>query len=133
MLPARASQNRRQHARFLLGLPVKLHVDSRDLPITVEVVDVSEGGARLRAFACPVRADQHATLRFLLPDQRTCVASGRVARVERALDQGSATFYGPISSRGVSSPSAGEGTVDFVLCLDETNDAFRGFLASLAG
>ena len=133
MLPARAAQNRRQHARFLLGLPVKLHVDSRDLPITVEVVDVSEGGARLRAFACPVRADQHATLRFLLPDQRTCVASGRVARVERALDQGSATFSGPISSRGVSSPSAGEGTVDFVLCLDETNDAFRGFLASLAG
>ena len=132
MLPARVSQNRRQHARFLLGLPVKLHVDSRDAPITVEVVDVSEGGARLRAFACPVRADQHATLRFLLPDQRTCVASGQVARVERALDPGSATFSGPISTVGGSAPSAGSGTVDFVLRLDETNDAFRGFLASLA-
>jgi hypothetical protein len=134
MLPARVPQNRRQHARFPLGLPVKLHVDGRDPPITVEVVDVSEGGARLRAFACPVRADQHATLRFLLPEQRTCVASGRVAWVERALDPVSATFSGPISTRGGSTPpSAGSGTVDFVLRLEETNDAFRGFLASLAG
>jgi hypothetical protein len=133
MLPARASQNRRRHARFVLGLPVKLHVESRDPPITVEVVDLSEGGARLRAFACPVRADQHATLRFLLPDQQTCVASGRVARVERELEQGSATFSGPISTRGVSPAAAGSASVDFVLCLDETNDAFRGFLASLAG
>jgi len=131
MLPARVSQNRRQHARFPLGLPVKLHVDSKDPPVTVEVVDVSEGGARLRAFACPVRADQHATLRFLLPDQRTCVASGRVARVERARDPGSVTFFGPISTRGGSPQSAGSGTVDFVLRLDDTNDAFRGFLASL--
>jgi hypothetical protein len=110
MLAARVSENRRQHARFPLGLPVKLHVDDRDAPITVEVIDVSEGGARLRALACPVRADQHATLRFLLPDQRTCVASGRVARVERDLDPASATF---------------------ALQLDETNDAFRVFLASL--
>jgi hypothetical protein len=110
MLAARVSQNRRQHARFLLGLPVKLHVDGKDAPITVEVVDLSEGGARLRALACPVRADQHATLRFLLPGQQTCVASGRVARVERDPDPGSATF---------------------ALRLDEINDAFRDFLASL--
>ncbi len=112
---------------------MKLHVDSREPPITVEVVDVSEGGARLRAFACPVRADQHATLRFLLPDQRTCVASGRVARVERALDPESASFSGPTSTRGGPPPSAGSGTVDFVLRLNDTNDAFRGFLASLVG
>jgi hypothetical protein len=107
---AHVPQNRRRHARFLLGLPVKLHVDGGD-PITVEVVDISAGGARLRAFACPVRADQSATLRFLLPDQRPCVAQGQVARVGRDLRSE---------------------TVDFVLRLDDTNEAFRGFLESLA-
>lgn len=104
-------QNRRRHARFLLGLPVKLHVDGGKDPITVEVVDISAGGARLRAFACPVRADQHATLRFLLPDQRPCIAQGRVVRVGSDLRSE---------------------VVDFVLRLDDTNEAFRGFLDSLA-
>jgi hypothetical protein len=110
--------NRRQHARFRLGLPVKLHVEGGAAPITVEVVDISAGGARLRAFACPVRGEQSATLRFLLPDQRACVAQGQVARV--------------IPARGSEPPSAGSDTVDFVLRLDTTNDAFRGFVASLA-
>jgi hypothetical protein len=114
--------NRRQHARALLGLPVKLHVDEKDVaPLTVEVVDISAGGARLRGLCCPVRAEQRATLRFLLPDQRTCVAHGRVARVD------------PEASRSpeAHSPPESPGTVDFALRLDDTNEAFRGFVASL--
>jgi len=74
--------------------------------IIVEIVDVSAGGLRLRSLGEEVRVAQRATLRFVLSDQRACAASGRVMRVERG---------------GV-----------FVLTLDETNDAFRGFLASLS-
>jgi hypothetical protein len=106
MRPARVPANRRRHARFPLGLPVKLQVVGRAGPIIVEVVDVSAGGLRLRSLGDEVRVIQRATLRFVLPDQRACVATGRVTRVER----GGA----------------------FVLALDEANDAFRSFLASLS-
>jgi hypothetical protein len=103
---ARVPANRRRHARFPLGLPVKLQVVGRTGPIIVEIVDVSAGGLRLRSLGDEVRVTQRATLRFVLPDQRPCAAGGLVVRVERG----------------------GE----FVLALDETNDAFRGFLASLS-
>ncbi len=106
MRVARAPANRRRHARFPLGLPVKLQVTGRAAPLIVEIVDVSAGGLRLRSLGEEVRVDQRATLAFVLSDQRACAASGKVMRVER----GGA----------------------FVLALDETNDAFRGFLASLS-
>jgi hypothetical protein len=85
---------------------VKLQVAGRAGPIIVEIVDLSAGGLRLRALGDEVRLAQRATLGFVLADQRACAAAGRVTRVER----GGA----------------------FVLALDETNDAFRGFLASLS-
>jgi hypothetical protein len=120
--PAPITPNRRQHARALLGLPVKLHVDEGDVaPLTVEMVDISEGGARLRSLCCPVRAEQRATLRFLLPDQQTCVAHGRVARVDPETP----------GRPEAHSPRESAGTVDFALRLDDTNEAFRGFVASL--
>jgi hypothetical protein len=103
---ARLPANRRQHARFPLGLPVKLQVTGRAGPMIVEIVDVSAGGLRLRSLGDEVRVTQRATLRFVLSDQRACVAGGQVTRVER----GGA----------------------FVLALDETNDGFRSFLASLS-
>ncbi len=85
---------------------MKLQVAGRAGPIIVEIVDVSAGGLRLRSLGEEVRVTQRAALRFVLPDQRDCAASGRIARVERG------------------------GT--FVLALDESNDAFRSFLASLS-
>ncbi len=103
---ARVPANRRRHARFPLGLPVKLQVVGQAGSIVVEIVDVSAGGLRLRSLGEEVRVTQRATLRFILADQRACAAGGRVTRVER----GGA----------------------FVLALDETNDAFRSFLASLS-
>jgi hypothetical protein len=112
----RIPENRRQHPRFLLGLPVKLHLEGRGPPLTVEVVDVSVGGARLRAYDCQPRLNQRATLRFLLPDQRTCVAHGHVDRVG----------HDPRRTQEVI-----PGMVDFVLRLDDSNEAFHGFLASL--
>ena len=112
MRPARAQAkqaNRRQHARYPLGLPVKLQLGGRAAPIIVEIVDVSAGGMRLRALGDEVRVAQRGTLKFVLPSQRagqTCAASGQVARVDR------------------------EGT--FVLVLEESNAAFRAFIKSLA-
>jgi hypothetical protein len=85
---------------------VKLQVVGQAGSIVVEIVDVSAGGLRLRSLGEEVRVTQRATLRFILADQRACAAGGRVTRVER----GGA----------------------FVLALDETNDAFRSFLASLS-
>jgi hypothetical protein len=84
-----------------------LRLDGGDPPITVEVVDVSAGGVRLRALESPVRAEQWATLRFVMPDQRDCVAHGRVTRVDRGHE--------------------------FVLAIEEANDGFHAFLASLGG
>jgi hypothetical protein len=104
---APAPANRRRHARFPLGLPVKLQLTGRTEPIIVEIVDVSAGGLRLRSLGEEVRVGERGGLRFVLSAaERDCAASGRVARVER----GGA----------------------FVLTLDETNDAFVRFLASLS-
>ncbi|HZL20393.1 MAG TPA: PilZ domain-containing protein [Polyangia bacterium] len=106
MRAALAPTNRRRHARFPLGLPVKLLVAGHADPMIVEIVDVSAGGLRLRTLGDEMKVTERATLRFVLGDQRACTAGGRVTRVDRG---GS-----------------------FVLALDETNEAFRGFVALLS-
>ena len=100
-----AHGNRRRHMRFPLGLPVELYVAGREAPIIVEVVDVSAGGVRLRALDASVNVAEQATLRFLLPDQRACVAVGQVMRVEKERE--------------------------IILVLKRSNPAFKAFLASL--
>ena len=102
----KVAANRRRHARFPLGLPVTLHVVGRAQPITVEIVDVSAGGIRLRALEDPLRVGERASLHFVLPEKRNCKAGGVIARAERRNES--------------------------VLILDETNDAFRAFIASLS-
>jgi len=72
----------------------------------VEIVDVSAGGLRLRSLGHEMRVAERATLHFLLPDRDACVAGGRVTRID--------------------------GRGEFVLVLDESNNAFRRFLASLS-
>jgi hypothetical protein len=105
---ARLPANRRRHARFPLGLPVKLQVAGRTEVTVVEIVDLSVGGLRLRSLADEMRMAQRATLTFVLSDLRPCRAGGRVTRVER------------------------DGTFVLALELEQTNDAFRSFVASLS-
>jgi hypothetical protein len=102
---APVQQNRRRHKRFPLGLPVELHVAGRAQPVIVEVVDVSAGGVRLRALESAVKVAEQATLRFLLPGGKPCVAVGQVARVEKERE--------------------------IILILKRANPAFKSFLASL--
>jgi hypothetical protein len=89
-----------------VGLPVEVHVDDRPETLTVELIDIAEGGARLRPLsACDVMVDNRATFGFIIPGGGRCVAAGRVARVQ----------------------SSG----DFVVVLDRSNPAFLDFLSSL--
>ena len=91
--------------RFPLGLPVELYVAGRETPIIVEVVDVSAGGVRLRALEPSVKVAEQATLRFVMPGNRACVATGQVTRIEHERE--------------------------IILVLKRTNSAFKSFVASL--
>jgi hypothetical protein len=108
MQPAARQTNRRRDVRFPLGLPATLHwVDHEapDAPTIVEIVDISSRGLRLRSLDGGVSVARRASLHFVLSDQRVCTAAGEVNRVGRS---GS-----------------------FVLALEESNGAFRGFVDSL--
>lgn len=98
--------DRRQHLRFPLGLPVRLHITGRAEPLTVELVDVGEGGVRFRALEDGVSLDQRAAFAFVIAGEPVCAASGRVMRVA----------------------AGGE----FILSLDEANAAFHDFLRFLS-
>jgi PilZ domain-containing protein len=106
MRTAEGQQNRRRYTRFPLGLPVRMDIPGRLEPVIVEMVDISAGGIRLRALEDGAPEAERVRLRFVLPDQHACVAGGLVARAQR--------------------------NGEFALILDQTNDAFRCFLASLA-
>jgi hypothetical protein len=104
-----AGRERRREVRFPLGLPVGVQLAGRELPITVEVLDLSARGGR---FCCidervrvDVRVDQMASLSFILQDQSRCFAQGRVVRSE----------------------PGGE----FALRIEASNDAFRAFISQL--
>jgi hypothetical protein len=99
--------NRRRHARVPVGLPVEVHVDDSPQTITVELIDIAAGGARLRPLAASeVTVDRRATFGFILPGGGKAVAGGRVTRVQ----------------------ASGE----FVLVLDRANPAFREFVKTLS-
>jgi hypothetical protein len=105
-MEASVENERRRCPRFRLALPVDVHVAWRNEPVTVELVDIGQGGARFRAPAGPLRLDQEAAFGFVIPGQHVCVANGRVVRL------------------------GADG--EFVLSVDRANDAFHGFLVSLA-
>jgi hypothetical protein len=77
----------------------------------VELLDVSESGARFHAIdgEADVHLADRATFGFVVPGEPSCQAKGLVVRAER-----SGRFAG-----------------QFVLALDETNDAFVGFIRLL--
>jgi hypothetical protein len=109
-MEASGENERRRTPRFRLALPVNVHVAWRNAPVTVELVDIGRDGARFRSPVGPLRLDQEAAFGFVIPGQHVCVANGRVVRLgDRPGEEG-----------------------EFVLSVDRANDAFHGFLVSLA-
>jgi PilZ domain len=103
---AQPAEDRRRHERVAVGLPVEVHVDDHPETLTVELMDIAAGGARLRPLSpCDVPLNRRATFGFIVPGGRRCVAAGRVARVQAS--------------------------GDFVVVLDRSNPAFLDFLAAL--
>jgi hypothetical protein len=103
---AEPAGDRRRHERVAVGLPVEVHVDDLPETLTVELIDIGEGGARMRPLSpCDVSVKQRATFGFIVPGGNRCVASGRVARVH---------------------PSG-----EFVVVLDRSNSSFLDFLSAL--
>ena len=100
---------RRRHARFPLGLPVGVRLAGRRTPLVVELLDLSASGARFRAADADVNVSDRAAFGFVVPDRPSCQAQGLVVRADR-----SGRFAG-----------------QFVLALDDTNDAFVGFIRLL--
>ena len=100
-----AQRERRRHARFPLGLPVGLRVGGRKTPLMVELLDVSESGARFSASDAEIRVDERATFGFVVPDRPSCQAQGLVVRADRS--------------------------GQFVLALDHKNESFVGFIRLL--
>ena len=103
--------DRRRHARFPLGLPVGVRLAGRRTPLMVELLDVSESGARFHALdgAPDVNVADRAAFGFVVPGEPSCRAEGLVVRADR-----SGRFAG-----------------QFVLALDDANDAFVGFIRLL--
>jgi hypothetical protein len=99
--------DRRRHSRFPLGLPVDVHLGRRKTGMIVELADVSVGGLLLRGGDGDVAVAETAAIGFVGPDRKRCVAKGRVVRID---DGG-----------------------QFVVKLDTSNDAFRGFVGLLTG
>jgi len=104
--PTPPLDDRRQHLRFPLGLPVTIHVEGHDEAVAVEIVDIALKGVRFRASDRALPVDQRVSFGFVTSDHRTCVATGRVLRVT---DGG-----------------------EFVLAVERANLAFDGFVGSLA-
>ena len=59
-----AFENRRRHVRVPLGLPVQIYIGGDRAPITVELVDLAEGGVRFRALGDEGRARVGQRARF---------------------------------------------------------------------
>lgn len=89
----------------MLGLPVGLRLERRPTPLMVELLDVSESGARFQTMGDEVRVADRATFGFVSPERPSCHAEGRVVRVDRS--------------------------GQFVLVFDEANDDFVGFIRLL--
>jgi hypothetical protein len=100
--------DRRRHARFPLGLPVGVRLAGRRTPVMVELLDISESGARFQAMTKmpdSVRVADRAAFGFVVPDRPSCQAQGKVVRADRS--------------------------GQFVLALDDVNEDFAGFIRLL--
>lgn len=85
-------------------MPVRVHFAGRTLPLTLELADASHGGCYLRGAAAPQAAKL--ALGFSMGSDTTCLAAGRVLRVDRN---------------------------GFAVVLERANESFTEFLTSLSG
>ena len=99
-------QNRRQHARVPVGLPVEVHISGVATPLIVELMDIAPGGIRFRSLTDQVGLGQVATFKFHVANVGECAAEGKVLRVQ---------------SEGV-----------FIVALERANRVYRDFVLSLA-
>ena len=103
---AKAPAERRSSPRYPLGLPVHVHLAGHAEAMTVELMDLSAGGGRFRSAVGTVRLNQTASLAFVVPGPKRCLAKGRVVRTD--------------------------GAGEFAVSLNEANKAFLGFVEQLA-
>lgn len=96
--------DRRRYIRTPVGLAVRVHFAGRTMPVTMEMADASHGGCYLKGATAPPAAKL--ALGFSLGDDMTCLAAGRVLRVDRN---------------------------GFAVVLERANDVFTEFLTSLSG
>jgi len=101
----RSRPDRREHARYPLGLPVVIHVGAQKESLTVEVVDIAPGGVRLRSCGRALALAERVSFGFVTPGPLSCVADGYVMRVD--------------------------GGDEFILSIDQANPAFHTFVGSL--
>jgi hypothetical protein len=97
---------RRHYPRTYLGLPVRVHFVGKPGSVTLELTDISVGGAGFRAPDSLPEVGEWIAFGFVLEDRRVCAAKGRVVRLEP------------------------EG---FALSLESTNSAFRSFVDDISG
>jgi PilZ domain len=99
------SDERRRHPRTYLGLPVRVHFAGDPRTITLELVDVSLGGAYFRTSDRRPRRGQWLALGFVTGERQVCAARGRAVRVDES---------------------------GFALAFDAVNSDLRNFLEDLA-
>jgi hypothetical protein len=99
------AQERRQHERHALGLPVRVRLPGRGASMLAELLDISESGARFGGAVGEVLLSDDVVFGFVLPDRPGCQAMGQVVRVE--------------------------GSGQFVVALNDVNDSFVGFIRLL--
>jgi hypothetical protein len=99
------SDERRRHPRTYLGLPVRVHFAGEPHTITLELVDISLGGAYFRTSGRRPRRGQWLALGFVTGERQVCAARGRAVRVDDA---------------------------GFALTFDAVNSALRDFLVDLS-
>jgi len=97
---AGSTDERRQHRRFSLGVPVRLRALGSDASMMVELSDVSFRGCRLCTLseAPPPELDTAIAFGFVLPGRKIALVKGRVVRngdwgVGVAIDRANVTFY----------------------------------------
>ena len=71
----------------------------------IELLDISESGARFQAGGNEIQVAERAAFGFVLPDRAACRATGQVVRVDSKCE--------------------------FVLSLDDKNEGFVGFIRLL--
>jgi hypothetical protein len=99
------SDERRLHPRTYLGLPVRVHFAGEPRTITLELVDISLGGASFRTSGRRPRRGQWLALGFVTGERQVCAARGRAVRVDEC---------------------------GFALAFDAVNSALRSFLEDLS-